>query len=97
MKVRAGVPTKVNNFPDAIFCSIGAKWMSFSRFSEKVPAVFFSIGTRDEATGCTTPAHNERFKMDDAKLENGAATFVQFVLDNQNGVDMQKVKDSEDR
>lgn len=69
----------------------------FSRFSEKVPAVFFTIGTRDEATGCTTPAHNERFKMDDAKLENGAATFVQFVLDNQNGVDMQKVKDSEDR
>ena len=69
----------------------------FSRYSEKVPGVFFKLGTMDEETGCTTPAHNERFKMDDSKLENGVAAFVQFVLDNQNGVDMKKVKGSAER
>ena len=69
----------------------------FSRYSEKIPGVFFGLGTRNEAEGCTTPVHNEYFKMDDSKLSVGVETFVQFVIDNQNGLDMKKVKDSEDR
>ena len=69
----------------------------FSRYGEQVPAVFFRLGTRDEKAGCCTPAHNERFKMDDSKLENGAAAFVQFILDNQNGLDMAAVRASDER
>ena len=40
----------------------------------------------NEAKGCTAQAHNSDFKVDDDVLHLGAETFVQFVLDNMNGI-----------
>ena len=69
----------------------------FSRFSEKVPGVFFRIGTRNEEKGCTTSAHNDDFLIDEEHLHLGAEAFVQFVLDNQHGVDIKKAIASDER
>jgi metal-dependent amidase/aminoacylase/carboxypeptidase family protein len=46
------------------------------------------IGTRNEAKGITTLAHNNDFMIDEDVLDKGSATFVQFVLDNMNGVEV---------
>ncbi len=90
MKKVAGEENVITTKP-----SMGSE--DFSRYSEKIPGVFFRLGVGNKETGCTTPVHNEYFKMDDSRLGIGAETFIQFVLDNQNGVDMKKAKDSEDR
>lgn len=69
----------------------------FSRFSEIKPGVFFRLGTGNKEKGCTTAIHNDDFRMDEDGLHLGAAAFVQFVLDNQHGVDMDKVIASDER
>lgn len=69
----------------------------FSRFGAIVPAVFFSLGTKNVEKGITRSVHNDDFNIDEDAMEYGAKAFVQFVLDNQNGVDMKKVISSDDR
>ncbi|MBO5454284.1 MAG: amidohydrolase [Clostridia bacterium] len=69
----------------------------FSRLSDKVPGVFFRLGTKNEAKGCSSAAHHDDFSIDEEYLHRGAETFVQFIIDNQNGVDIQKAKASDDR
>ncbi len=66
----------------------------FSRFTEKVPSVFFRVGIKNEEKGISQVAHQTDFKVDEDALEYGAKAFVQFVLDNQNGIDMEKAKKS---
>ena len=58
----------------------------FAFYGEKAPTTFFRLGINNEAKGCTAPAHNSDFKVDDDVLHLGAETFVQFVLDNMNGI-----------
>ena len=58
----------------------------FAFYGEKAPAVFFRLGALNEEKGCVSPAHNGDFKVDDDVLHLGAETFVQFVLDNMNGI-----------
>ena len=65
----------------------------FSRFTEKVPSVFFRLGIKNEEKGITTVAHQTDFTLDEDALEYGVKTFVRFVLDNQNGVDKEKIKE----
>lgn len=69
----------------------------FSRFTDIVPSVFFRLGIRNEAKGINQLAHQVDFKLDEDALFFGAQSFVQFVLDNQNGVDMEKAKASDER
>ena len=59
----------------------------FSFYGEKAPAVFFRLGNYNEEKGCVAQAHNSEFKVDDDVLHLGAETFVQFVLDNMNGIE----------
>ena len=59
----------------------------FAFYGEKAPATFFRLGSYNEAKGCTAQAHNSDFKVDDDVLHLGAETFVQFVLDNMNGIE----------
>ncbi len=66
----------------------------FSRFTDIVPSVFFRLGIKNEEKGITQVAHQTDFKLDEDALEYGAKTFVQFVLDNQHGVDIEKAKKS---
>lgn len=59
----------------------------FAFYGEKAPAVFFRLGNYNEERGCVAAAHNSNFKVDDDVLHIGAETFVQFVLDNMNGIE----------
>jgi amidohydrolase len=59
----------------------------FAFYGEKVPAVFFRLGNYNEEKGCVEAAHSSKFKVDDDVLHLGAETFVQFVLDNMNGIE----------
>lgn len=69
----------------------------FSRFTDIVPSVFFRVGTRNAEKGITQLAHQVDFKLDEDALIYGAQNFVQFVLDNQNGVDIEKAKAADER
>ena len=59
----------------------------FAFYGEKAPAAFFRLGIFNKEKGCLSPAHNSDFKVDDDVLHLGAETFVQFVLDNMNGIE----------
>ena len=47
--------------------------------------------------GITQVAHQVDFKLDEDALMYGALNFVQFVIDNQNGIDMDMAKISDER
>jgi len=69
----------------------------FSQYLTKKPGVFIRLGTRNEEKGCTTLPHNNDFLIDEDVLDIGSDTCVQFVLDNMNGIDMDKVEKSDER
>ena len=69
----------------------------FANYLLKKPGVFIRLGTRNEEKGCTTLPHNNDFMMDEDALPVGTDVSVQFVLDNMNGIDMEKVYTSDER
>lgn len=69
----------------------------FSRMLEKRPGVLFHLGTRNEAKGITRVIHNDDFDIDEDAMEIGCRILTQFVIDNQHGVDMEKVRKSDPR
>lgn len=69
----------------------------FSRMAEKRPGIFFVLGVKNDAKGINKVAHNGEFDLDEDALETGSKVFVQFVIDNQNGVDIEKMKNSDER
>ena len=69
----------------------------FSQYLTKKPGVFMRLGTRNEKKGCTTLPHNNDFLIDEDAFVYGSDTCVQFVLDNMNGIDIEKAKTSDER
>ena len=69
----------------------------FSRYGDVVPAVFLRLGTRNKAKGITQSSHHDDFNIDEDALECGVKFFVQFVLDNQNGIDKEKMEKADER
>ncbi|MBR7165020.1 MAG: amidohydrolase [Clostridia bacterium] len=69
----------------------------FSHYLTKKPGVFIRLGTRNEEKGCTTFPHNNDFMIDEGAFYVGSDTCVQFVLDNMNGIDAEKIKASDER
>lgn len=69
----------------------------FSQYLTKKPGVFIRLGTRNEEKGCTTLPHNNDFMIDEDALPVGTDTCVQFVLDNMDGIDMERVSASDER
>ena len=59
----------------------------FAFYGEKVPAVFFRLGSYNKEKGIVSAAHNSDFNVDEEVLHLGAETFVGFVLDNMNGIE----------
>ena len=57
----------------------------FAFYGECAPAIFFRLGTHNEAKGCNSNAHNSNFVIDEDTFHLGAETFIQFVLDNMDG------------
>ena len=69
----------------------------FSHYLTKKPGVFIRLGTRNEEKGCVTLPHNNDFLIDEEAFVTGSDTCVQFVLDNMNGIDTEKVRESDER
>ncbi len=70
----------------------------FSRFGDVVPAVFFRTGTRNLDKGISGGvAHHSSFELSESALIYGVKTAVQFVLDNQSGIDIEKARKSDTR
>ena len=69
----------------------------FSQYLTQKPGVFFRLGTRNGEKGCTTLPHNNDFMIDEDAFPIGTDTCVQFVLDNMNGINMEKVAASDER
>ena len=69
----------------------------FSHYLTKKPGVFIRLGTRNEEKGCVTLPHNNDFLIDEDAFPVGTDTCVQFVLDNMNGISMEKVMKSDER
>lgn len=55
----------------------------FSYFLERFPGVYAFVGCRNEAKDCCYSLHHERFDLDEDALVNGAAFYVQYLLDAQ--------------
>ncbi len=69
----------------------------FSLFGLERPAAYFRLGVRNEEKGIVEKIHHSNFMLDEDALEVGCKTMVQFVLDNANGLDMEKIKKSDRR
>lgn len=59
----------------------------FSFMSRKKPSVQFNIGCQMKDPDLRYPVHNPKFMMDEDCLAVGVKVFLQFVLDNMNGID----------
>ncbi len=69
----------------------------FSQYLTQKPGVFIRLGTRNAEKGCTSLPHNNDFLIDEDAFPMGTDTCVQFVLDNMNGINMEKVTASDER
>ena len=69
----------------------------FSRFLYQKPGMIFRLGVGNKAKNITNALHHSDFDLDESALKIGCSVFVQFVLDNQNGVDIEKIKNSDTR
>ena len=69
----------------------------FSQYLTKKPGVFIRLGTRNADKGCTTLPHNNDFMIDEDALIYGSDVCVQFVLDNMQGIDAEKIRSSDER
>lgn len=51
----------------------------FGWYLTKAPGMIFLFGTRNEALGCTAPAHRCDFKIDEAGMKNAIRAFIACV------------------
>lgn len=64
--------------------SLGAE--DFGYLSRKKPCAMFQLGSRSELPGSEKALHNAQINFDENCMSIGIDTFVQFVLDNQDGM-----------
>ena len=64
---------------ERIHASMGGE--DFSAYGSVAPAVFFWVGSANEALGTTFPHHHPRFDIDEAALRDGIAVFARTALD----------------
>ena len=69
----------------------------FSLFGQVKPAVMLRLGVQNEEKGFVNKVHQKNFDLDEDAMSIGASTFVQFVVDHQNGIDMKKAVASDER
>ncbi len=58
----------------------------FSYFSNEKPGCLFRLGIKNEEKNCIYSLHQDRFNIDEDALKIGSDIFVQFVMDNMNGI-----------
>ena len=59
----------------------------FSHYQMKKPGVLFRLGVRNEEKGFVNDTHSAYFQLDEDVLHLGSRAFVQFVLDNMDGIE----------
>ena len=59
----------------------------FSYFANRKPGSFMRIGVKPPNKEKVPGVHNDHFDIDESCLEVGVNTFLQFILDNQNGIE----------
>lgn len=69
----------------------------FSLFGQVIPAVMFRLGVGNKEKGIVSKLHYRDFMLDEDALQIGAKTLVQFVVDNQSGIDCKKAKETDER
>jgi len=75
-EVAAGVAGVTEAIPGAPI--MGSE--DFSEFTQRVPAVFFHVGTQDEASGKVWGHHHPKFDIDERGLAIGVEVMVQSAL-----------------
>lgn len=88
---------KVIGEENTVIFKVGMGSEDFSRYGEVIPAVFFRLGTGNKLKGIIQTPHHDDFNISEDALINGVKTFVQFVLDYQNGIDREKMKKADRR
>ncbi len=58
----------------------------FAYMAKKKPGCMFRLGVRNEEKDCVYSGHQDRHNIDEDALSIGSDIFVQFVLDNMNGI-----------
>ncbi len=58
----------------------------FAYFAQCKPGCMLRLGIRNPEKDCIYSAHQDKFNLDEDALSIGSAVFVQFVLDNMNGI-----------
>lgn len=59
----------------------------FAHFGKVKPACMFNLGVRNIEKGYTVGLHNGKFMIDEDAMELAVNIFIQFVIDNMNGID----------
>ncbi|MBR4082007.1 MAG: amidohydrolase [Clostridia bacterium] len=59
----------------------------FAYYEKEKPGLLFGLGMRNPEKGTIYPAHTKDWDIDEDALSTGVQVFVQFVLDNMNGID----------
>ncbi len=88
---------KVVGEENTVYFNIGMGSEDFSRFGEVVPAVFFRLGTGNKKKGITASVHHDDFNISEDALINGVKTMIQFVVENQKGIDKEKMMKADTR
>lgn len=58
----------------------------FSYFAMEKPGCIYRLGVRNEGRGFVHGLHQDRFDLDEDALEVGVNIFLQFILDNMQGI-----------
>ena len=77
---------KVVGEENAVEAELDITSEDFSYFSRIKPACYFRLGIRNARKGSGQALHANDFMLDEDALAIGAKAFIQFVLDNQNGL-----------
>lgn len=67
----------------------------FAYYEKEKPGLLFGLGLRNEEKGACHPAHTKDWDIDEDGLETGVKVFVQFVLDNMNGIEGMVIPEKE--
>ena len=77
---------KVVGEENAIEAELDITSEDFSYFSRIRPSCYFRLGIRNEKIGSFKALHANDFMVDEAAMAIGAKAYIQFILDNQNGL-----------
>ena len=62
----------------------------FSYFANIKPGCMFRLGVKNSEKGITSGLHTTKFDIDEEALKIGSDAFVNFILDNMNGINFTK-------